>query len=428
MRRGYNQPVNKIFKEYCMGKKLPEGMTTLVTHYAEGHNDLHAHVTPIYQTSTFRFPDVSTGAGIFKGEQPGYIYTRLNNPNHDQLAAKYAALEGLDLIRRQPDRDPAEATAALIFSSGMAAISSAILARVKAGDTIIAQESLYGATFNVLKEIAPRYGIQVALIHDPRPEEWERAFAEHPGATLAYAETPANPTMAVVDLAAAAEIAHRYGAWLLVDNTFATPYCQRPLTLGADAVVHSTTKYLSGHGVIIGGTVVSRHVDWVQGELCSMLELLGGTPSPFDAWLANLGLKTFELRMRAHCENALQVARFLEGHPKVARVWYPGLESHPGHTVAKRQMSCFGGMLSFELKGGLEAGACMMNSVKVATLAVSLGNVDTLIQHPASMTHSNVPKEARLAAGITDGLVRLSVGIENVGDIIADLDQALACA
>ncbi|HHY87297.1 MAG TPA: aminotransferase class I/II-fold pyridoxal phosphate-dependent enzyme [Chloroflexi bacterium] len=411
-----------------MGKKLPEGMTTLVTHYAEGHNDLHAHVTPIYQTSTFRFPDVSTGAGIFKGEQPGYIYTRLNNPNHDQLAAKYAALEGLDLIRRQPDRDPAEATAALIFSSGMAAISSAILARVKAGDTIIAQESLYGATFNVLKEIAPRYGIQVALIHDPRPEEWERAFAEHPGATLAYAETPANPTMAVVDLAAAAEIAHRYGAWLLVDNTFATPYCQRPLTLGADAVVHSTTKYLSGHGVIIGGTVVSRHVDWVQGELCSMLELLGGTPSPFDAWLANLGLKTFELRMRAHCENALQVARFLEGHPKVARVWYPGLESHPGHTVAKRQMSCFGGMLSFELKGGLEAGACMMNSVKVATLAVSLGNVDTLIQHPASMTHSNVPKEARLAAGITDGLVRLSVGIENVGDIIADLDQALACA
>ena len=192
--------------------------------------------------------------------------------------------------------------------------------------------------------------------------------------------------------------------------------------------MHSTTKYLSGHGVIIGGTVVSRHVDWVQGELCSMLELLGGTPSPFDAWLANLGLKTFELRMRAHCENALQVARFLEGHPKVARVWYPGLESHPGHTVAKRQMSCFGGMLSFELKGGLEAGACMMNSVKVATLAVSLGNVDTLIQHPASMTHSNVPKEARLAAGITDGLVRLSVGIENVGDIIADLDQALACA
>ncbi len=409
-----------------MGTIKPEqGLSTLVNHVAEGHNPHHAHVTPIYQTSTFSFPDVATGASIFKGEEEGYVYTRLANPNQAQLAAKYAVLEGLDLLRSQPDRPVEDVVDAHLFATGMAAVTAAILARVKSGQTIIAQEALYSATYNFLHDLAPRYGIQVVWLTDPTRQAWEQAFAAHPDAVLAYAESPANPTMAIVDLAAVAEICHQYNAWLMVDNTFATPYCQRPLTLGVDVVVHSTTKYLSGHGLVVGGTVISRHVNWVRGELYSFLKILGGSASPFDAWLANIGLKTFELRMQRHCENAMQVARYLETHPAIAQVWYPGLESHPGYAIAKQQMHAFGGMIAFELQGGLEAGAAMMNRVQLATLAVSLGNVDTLIQHPASMTHAAMPREARLQAGITDGLVRLSVGVENVADIIADLEQAL---
>jgi methionine-gamma-lyase len=209
----------------------------------------------------------------------------------------------------------------------------------------------------------------------------------------------------------------------VVDNTFATPYCQRPLSLGADVVVHSTTKYLSGHGVIIGGAVISTHLDYIQEDLQKQVVLGGGVPSPFDAWLANLGLRTFELRMERHCTNALSVARYLSNHPKVAAVYYPGLENDSGHALAKEQMDCFGGMLSFELEGGYQAGVDLMEGLQLMTLAVSLGNVDTLIQHPASMTHSSVPQKERLEMGITDGLARLSVGIENVGDIIADLKQ-----
>lgn len=412
-----------------MGQPNPQhGIGTLVNHVAEGGHPYHAHLSPIYQTSTFGFPDVATGAAIFKGEDPGYTYTRIKNPNQIQIAEKYAVLEGLDLLRAHPDKPAAEVVAGQVFTTGMSAITSAILARVSSGQTIIAQEALYGATFTFLHEIAPRFGINVVWLHQVGVQDWEEAFRANPNASLAYAETPANPTMAIVDLAAVAEIAHRHGAWLFVDNTFATPYCQRPLTLGADVSVHSTTKYLSGHGMIVGGTVVSRHPEWVRKDLYSMLKNLGGSASPFDCWLAAIGLKTFELRMQRHCENAMQVARFLQGHPKVDKVYYPGLESHPGHEIALRQMSCFGGMISFELKGGLAAGEAMLNHVRLMTLAVSLGNTDTLIQHPASMTHAGVPREERLKIGLTDGLVRLSVGIENVEDILADLDQALQAA
>lgn len=407
-----------------MVSKKPQGMSTLVNHVSEGHNPHHSHITPIYQTSTFSFPDVATGASIFQGG-PGYVYTRMNNPNQVQLAEKYATLEGMDLIQAQPDRPASEIVGAHVFSTGMAAVTSAILACVKSGQTIIAQEALYGATYTFLHDMAPRYNIQVVWLSKVGVADWEAAFAAHPDAVLAYAETPANPTMAIVDLAAVAEIAHRHGAWLMVDNTFATPYCQRPLTLGADVIVHSTTKYLSGHGVIVGGTVISRHVNWVHKDLYGTLKLLGGSESPFDAWLANIGLKTFPLRMKQHCENAIQVARYLENHPAVATVYYPGLPSHPDYEIARKQMLHFGGMIAFELKGGLPAGEYLMNHVQIATLAVSLGNVDTLIQHPASMTHAAVPRQARLDAGISDGLVRLSVGIEDVEDIIADLDQAL---
>jgi methionine-gamma-lyase len=401
-------------------------ISTLVTHVGEDENPHHTHVTPIYQTSTFNFPDVATGAGIVARTEPGYYYTRLANPNLDQLALKIATLEGLDLLRLQPGSDPAELVAGQVFSSGMAAITAMLFSLLKSGDTILAQEAVYSATFTFLKEIAPTLGIKVAWVRETSQAGWETAFADNPKAKLVYAETPANPTMAVVDLKHVAEMAHRHGAWLAVDNTFATPYCQRPLSLGADIVMHSTTKFLSGHGALTGGAVISSHPDYIHKTLSQFVKTLGGIPSPFDAWLANLGLKTFELRMQRHCENAIQVARFLAAHPAVAVVHYPGLEDDPGHAIAAHQMFAFGGMLSFELKGGMQAGIRLMERVKLATLAVSLGMVDTLIEHPASMTHGPVPREDRLNQGITDGLVRLSVGIENLADILADLEQGLA--
>jgi methionine-gamma-lyase len=400
-------------------------LSTLVTHVGEDDNPQHSHVSPIYQTSTFNFPDVATGAGIVARTDPGYYYTRLGNPNLDQLAKKIAILEGLDLIRLQPEADPYNLAAGQVFSSGMAAITAVLFSLLKAGDTIVAQEAVYSATFTFLKEIAPTLGIYVEWVRNIGESGWEAAFKAHPNAKLAYAETPANPTMAVVDLKAVAEIAHRHGAWLAVDNTFATPYCQRPLGLGADIVVHSTTKYLSGHGALTGGVVLSSHPDYIKKTLYTFVKVLGGIPSPFDSWLANLGLKTFALRMQRHCENAMEVARFLSTHPAVASVHYPGLEDDPGHEIAVRQMHAFGGMLSFELKGGMQAGIQLMERVRLATLAVSLGIVDTLIEHPASMTHGPVPREDRLNQGITDGLVRLSVGIEDLADILVDLEQGL---
>jgi len=404
------------------------GISTIVNHFAEGENPHHAHVTPIYQTSTFGFPDVETGRRIFSGEQPGYIYSRAGNPNATQLAQKYAYLEGLDLIRQHPDASPAEIVAGWVTASGMAAISSAILGRVTAGQTVIAQRHLYGNAYRFFNELAPRLGIEVVWVDDLSAEGWEAAFDAHPEAVLAYVETPANPTMLMVDLRMVVEIAHAHNAWVLADNTFATPYHQRPLSLGCDVVVHSTTKYLTGHGVVIGGAIVSTHLEYMtsgKDGIGLMARILGPAVSPFDAWLANLGLKTFELRMQRHAENGLAIAQWLDEHPKVERVGYPGLEADPGHGIARKQMfNGFGGMVAFELEGGFDAGVALMNHVRLATLAVSLGNVDSLIEHPASMTHAGVPPEQRLKVGISDGLVRFSVGVENIADLIADLEQA----
>jgi methionine-gamma-lyase len=416
---------NLMKEQFMYHFSTSHSISTLVTHVGEDDNPHHTHVSPIYQTSTFNFPDVATGAGIVARTEPGYYYTRLANPNLDQLAKKIATLEGLDLIRQQPEADLNNVVKGQVFSSGMAAITAVLFSLLKAGDSVVAQEAVYSATFTFLKEIAPTLGIQVEWVRDISPAGWEAAFKNHPKVKLAYAETPANPTMAVVDLKVVAEIAHRHEAWLAVDNTFATPYCQRPLSLGADIVVHSTTKFLSGHGALTGGAVVSSHVDYIQKTLYNFVKVLGGIPSPFDSWLANLGLKTFALRMQRHCENAMEVARFLATHPAVACVHYPGLEDDPGHETAVRQMQAYGGMLSFELKGGMQAGIQLMERVRLATLAVSLGMVDTLIEHPASMTHGPVPREDRLNQGITDGLVRLSVGIEDLADILADLEQGL---
>jgi methionine-gamma-lyase len=402
------------------------GLSTLVNHAGEGNHPQHAHLSPIYQTSTFNFPDVDTGAEIIHdGPQRGYYYTRIANPNADQLAFKIALLEGLDLVRAHPEAAPQTLIAGRVFASGMASISAVVFGRCRAGDTIIAQRAIYGNAFNFINRIATQLGIQAVWLDDTRPESWQAAFAAHPGCKLAYAETPSNPTLKVVDLRQIAEIAHQHGAWLAVDNTFATPYCQRPLSLGADIIVHSTTKYLSGHGALIGGAVVSRHPDFVATSMQDMLVHLGGVPGPFDCWLAGLGLRTFELRMARHCENAEALSRFLSSQPRVATVYYPGLVTFEGYDIACRQMQRFGGMLSFELKGGYQAGVTLLENVQVASLAVSLGNVDTLIQHPASMTHASVAPDQRQRMGISDGLVRLSVGIENTIDLINDLDQAL---
>jgi methionine-gamma-lyase len=419
-------------------KKSPHklALSTLLTHYQEGGDSLHAHINPIYQTSTFSFPDVQTGADIFAAKNRGFAYTRSDNPNARQLAAKLALLEGIDLVRAQPEAPVESLVRGKIFGSGMAAISTAIMARVQAGSTILAQKILYGNAYNLLKKVVPLYGIQVVWVDGGDPAAWEAAFAAYPEADLVYLETPANPTMEIVDLQQVAQLAHSQfnrrkedqQAWVIVDNTFATPYCQRPFNQGADIVVHSTTKYLSGHGLIIGGAVITRHPEFLdpqQERFIMASKVFGGAPSPFDAWLANIGLKTFELRMARHVENADRIARWLADQPQVARVYYPGLADFPGHEIAQRQMfNGFGGMLSFELKDGYAAAVRMLEKLELVTLAVSLGNVDSLIEHPASMTHAALSPEDRASSGVTDGLIRFSPGIESANDLIADLEQA----
>jgi len=415
-------------------KKNPHefGLGTLVTQFTEKDNPHHAHVAPIYQTSTFAFPDVQTGADIFAGVNDGFSYTRADNPNARQLARKLAALEGYDILKANPDAEVDDLVKGRMFTSGMAAISTALMARLEAGSTIITQKMLYGNAYNFMKKVAPLYGINVVWVEGSDIEAWQAAFELNPGTVVAYVETPANPTMEIVDIAQVAALAQEYSAWTIIDNTFATPYCQRPLSLGADVVVHSTTKYLGGHGTIIGGAVISRHPDFfhpTKDRLFLLAKVFGGCPSPFDAWLTNIGLKTFELRMQRHVENAAIVAEWLQKHPKVSKVYYPGLESYPGHQTARKQMfNGFGGMLSFELTGGYAAGVSLMQSLKLITLAVSLGNVDSLIQHPASMTHAAMSPEDRMEFGITDSLIRFSVGIENIEDVLEDLDQALGKA
>ena len=329
------------------------------------------------------------------------------------------------MIRQNPDRPVKEIVSARMVSSGMAAISHAILAKVRCGQTIIAQNSLYSATFTFLNSLKENYGINVVFTAGLSNQDWEDAFASSEDPALVYAETPANPTLALVDLRYVADLAHQHHAWLVVDNTFATPFCQRPLTLGADVVIHSTTKYLSGHGTTIGGVVVSRHPEFIAQDFYSTFKVLGGAPAPADCWLTSLGLRTFPLRMAAHCKNALAIAAFLQSHPRVAKVYYPGLPDFPDYKLAQKQMIEYGGMVAFEVKGGVPAGAWLLNHLQVVTLAVSLGNTDTLISHPASMTHSHLSSEVRNRMGISDGLVRLSVGIEDVEDLIKDLDQAL---
>jgi len=401
-----------------MSTELHHQMATEAIHAGEIHDPSRAHIAPIYQTSTFTFDGIQAVEKWAEGEEQGYIYSRGGNPARTALANKLAALESHGL---GTDR---EAVAAEIFGSGMAAISATLMGLAKAGDHIVTQQVLYGSADHLISEILPAYGITNTRIPGLEPVALARALTRHANTKVVYVETPANPTMTVLDIARTAEIAHAHGAKVVVDNTFATPVLQRPLEHGADAVVHSTTKYINGHGTVVGGAVISADTALMEEEIPSLIRFMGGVPSPFDCWLTNLGLKTLPLRMSRHCSNGMAVARFLDSHPAVVATHYPGLPSHPKHELARRQMDGFGAMIAFDL-GGYEPATRFLDRIELCTLAVSLGNIDTLIEHPASMTHRVVAPKDRTASGITDGLIRLSVGLEAADDIIADLDQAL---
>jgi methionine-gamma-lyase len=375
------------------------------------------HILPLYATSSFSFEDIQQGIDIFNNIESGHAYSRYANPTVDTVAQKIADLETHGLGFE---------SMAVMTSSGMSAISTLMLGVLKAGDKILTQGNLYGGTTELMNALLGPLGIETIFTNLSDLAAVETLLKNTQGVKMLYCETPANPTLACVDISALAHLARQYGAYSAIDNTFATPLLQQPFAHGVDFIVHSTTKYLNGHGNSIAGIIVGRDRDIMRKQVWKAMKLAGTNCSPFEAWLTNNGLKTLSLRMQQHSANALGLARFLEKHPAVARVNYPGLGSHPDHALAQRQMKGgFGGMLSFELKGGLEAGMACMHRIQFCSFAPTLGDVDTLILHPASSSHLHVAKELREQNGITDGLIRVSVGIEHLDDIIQDIEQAI---
>ena len=389
------------------------GFATTAIHAGKMKDAFGALNVPIYQTSTYAFDSCEQGGAVFAGEEQRFAYSRIGCPTNAVLEAKLAALEGGE--------------AALATSSGMGAITSLLWSLVSAGDHIVADTTLYGCTYEFLAHHMPRFGVQVDFIDTSDLDAVRASLREQ--TKVVYLETPANPNLKVVDLKAVAEVAHAFCPDIRVvcDNTFASPYLQTPLALGVDLVVHSATKYLNGHGDLLAGFVVGRAEDVMAARMVGLKDMTGSVMAANEAFLVIRGLKTLAVRMKQHCTSAMQVAQFLQGHPKVTRVYYPGLPDHPGHDIACRQMHRgFGGMLSFEVAGGRAAGAKLLNGLGLCTIAVSLGDAETLIEHPASMTHAPYSAEELAASGIPEGLVRLSVGLEEPEDIIADLEQSLA--
>jgi methionine-gamma-lyase len=382
---------------------------TAAVHAGIEPNEHRAVTPPIYQTSTFAFRDVEHGADLFAGRGEGYIYSRMGNPTVHGLEAAIAELEG--------------GHAGLACGSGMAAVHTALAALVSAGDHVVCSDAVYGPTCTLLTDVLARFGVEATFVDTSDLQVVRNSM--RPNTKVVYIETPGNPTLVISDIAAIAAITHENGAQLIVDNTFCSPILQQPLKLGADVVIHSLTKFLNGHADVVGGAIVVRNEAQYK-QMRKTLNHLGGVLPPMESFLVHRGIKTLALRMERHSESAQKVAEYLEHHPAVAWVRYPGLPSHPQHHIARKQMSGCSALVSFELAGGLEAGKTLMNSVRLCGLAVSLGGVETLIQHPASMTHASMGAEARERAHITDGLVRISVGVENVDEIIADLEQALA--
>lgn len=386
------------------------GFATRAIHGGAAPNTFGALSAPIYQTSTFVFDSAAQGGSRFALQEDGYIYSRLGNPTCAVAEEKIALLEGTE--------------SCVSAGSGMGAISSALWTLLGQGGHLVASETLYGCTFALMNHGLTRYGVDVTFVDMTDLDAVQKAL--RPDTKAVYLETPANPTLKIMDIETISAMAHQIeGCQVVVDNTFCTLYIQRPVELGADIVVHSATKYLNGHGDVIAGFVCGRKDYIDQVRLFGIKDMTGSVLSPFDAFLIARGLKTLEIRMERHCANAMKVAAFLEDHPAVASVSYPGLKSFPQYDLAKKQMALPGGMISFELKGGKAEGAVVMDNVKLCKLAVSLGDAETLIEHAASMTHSTYTPDELKMAGISEGLVRLSVGLENAEDIIADLEQAL---
>ncbi|MEZ5945380.1 MAG: methionine gamma-lyase [Hyphomonas sp.] len=388
----------------------PLGPATRAIHHGyDPAENGYALTPPVHLTSTFAFPDAQTGGALFAGEAEGHIYSRISNPTVALLEDRIASLEG--------------AEAGLATASGMGAISSLMWTLLKPGDEIITDKTLYGCTFAFMRHGLARFGITITHVDLRDPANLAAAISDK--TRIVYFETPANPNMRLVDIRAASRIAHDAGALVVVDNTYSSPLLTRPIELGADFVVHSATKYLGGHGDLVAGMILGRKDAIAEVRMVGVKDMTGSVMSPFNAMLVMRGLKTLQLRMARHCESGMKVAEWLEAQPGVETVYYPGLASHPQHDLARRQMDGFGGMIAFELKGGYEAGIAMMNRLQLIRRAVSLGDAETLIQHPASMTHSTYTREERLEHGIADGLIRLSVGLEDVADILADLADAL---
>ena len=388
-----------------------KGFATRQIHLGREKNGAGSLRVPLYQTSTFEFDSVEQGGARFAGTEEGYIYTRLGNPTINKLEVKMAGLEGGE--------------AALATASGMGAISTALWSSVTAGDEIVADETLYGCTYSLLERGLSQFGVKTIFTDLSDPENLRKVMT---GRTkVVYFETPCNPTMKILDIARIAGTAHAVNpdVQVMVDNTFCTPYLQRPLELGADVVLHSATKYLNGHGDVIAGVIVGRGEFIETCRMFGMKDMTGAVMSPFDAFLIIRGMKTLDIRMERHCANAEKLAAFFEAHPAVGKVYYPGLKSFEGHEIAARQMKLPGGMISIELKAGREATAAALNRLELCTVAVSLGDPETLVEHPASMTHSAYTSEELKAAGIPEGLVRVSVGLEDAGDIIADFKAVL---
>ena len=387
------------------------GFATRQIHAGKTSNDAGALCAPIYQTSTFEFETVEQGGARFAGQESGYIYSRLGNPTVGVVEAKMAELEGGE--------------DALATASGMGAISTAIWSSVEAGDEIVASDTLYGCTYALLNHGICKFGVKVTFIDMTNLEALKAALTDK--TRVVYLETPCNPTLKIVDIAAVSELAHAYNPAIkvMVDNTFCTPYLQRPLELGADVVVHSATKYLNGHGDVIAGVVVGSKEFIGTCRMFGLKDMTGAVMSPFNAFLMARGMKTLDIRMERHCANAKKVAEFFAGHPAVDKVYYPGLDTFPGHEIAARQMKLPGGMISIELKADKAATATALNKLELCVIAVSLGDAETLVEHPATMTHSTYSAEELKVAGISVGLVRISVGLEDPEDIIADFKAVL---
>ena len=395
----------------------PIGINSLAIHGGHQQDPNYAHITPIYATSTYVYDTAEQGMRRFSGKENGYIYSRWGNPTFTEAEEKIAALESFGIPNLQ--------VKGILHASGMAAITTMLLSNLKAGQRLLTHYSLYAGTNDLCHMILPDLGME-AIVMDLRDlEKTEDILKKDKSISFIYIETPANPTLQCVDIKALADLARKYGKKIGCDNTFATPYLQQPFKYGVDFVMHSTTKFLNGHGTAIGGILLGTDIDFMNGKATKMQRILGGNSNPFDAFVLTNGLKTLPLRMERHCHNAMEVAKYLEEHRAVAKVNYNGLSTHPDHSIALKQMRHPGAMMSFELKGGIDAGVKFMNKLKLCLRTVSLGTSETLLCHPASMTHFSVPKEQREQYGITDGLIRMSVGIENVEDIIGDLAQGL---